>query len=567
MMRGAVVFLLVLLLATAAGIYVTREHPFTTSTKEAPPPVDLQPFRTAQDLARQATPEEQPLAQEALRLADHQTDLAFAAALNEAAAHPPPPDPRAAEILARLQSAQKQVEKDEERIAHLTAADELAIAKAQLEIDQDDIDDAKQDLERAGGAPQSRIARMIEEHEAAEHGNAPASAREALAPLTSRGVAGKVQDWYRLHQRLGRVVEAQREALAAAATLSARHDTQERNAAAERAKAPELAQRPSGVSSERAAAILSSARKITSAQKRMVVLDKRILDDRQLADVYGRWAAVVAAYQRLALHDVLVGASSILLTLVGVLSFSVWLDRYCEQLAVDRRRLLSLRHILRITVQCVGVSVILLLCLGPPAQLSTVLGLLGAAATVALKDFVIAFFGWFILMGKNGIRVGDWVEINGVGGEVVAIGLFRTVLLETGNWTDSGHPTGRRVTLVNSFAVTGHYFNFSTSGQWLWDELRFTIPAGQNPGPLVEAIRKQVSETTAEDARLAEQEWQRVEQTQGMTAFSAEPAVNLRPGPGGVDVVVRYITRVAQRQPMRAKLYTAVVEAMGSKNA
>jgi hypothetical protein len=28
---------------------------------------------------------------------------------------------------------------------------------------------------------------------------------------------------------------------------------------------------------------------------------------------------------------------------------------------------------------------------------------------------------------------------------------------------------GRRVTFTNNFAVEGHYFNFSTSGQWLWD--------------------------------------------------------------------------------------------------
>ena len=97
---------------------------------------------------------------------------------------------------------------------------------------------------------------------------------------------------------------------------------------------------------------------------------------------------------------------------------------------------------------------------------------------MVFQDFILAFFGWFVLMGKNGIRVGDWVEINGVGGEVVEIGLFRTALLETGNWTDKGHPTGRRVTFINNFAVTGQYFNFSTAGQWMWDEISVNVPAG-----------------------------------------------------------------------------------------
>src|SRR5262249_36696748 len=157
-------------------------------------------------------------------------------------------------------------------------------------------------------------------------------------------------------------------------------------------------------------------------------------------------------------------------------------------------------------------------------------------------DFIVGFFGWFVLMGRNGIRVGDWVEINGVGGEVAEISLFHTVLLETGNWTDTGHPTGRRVTFVNSFAIEGHYFNFSMAGQWLWDELRLTV-AADDPGPIVEAIQRRVAEETAADAHLAEQEWHGVARTRGMSAFSAEPAVNVRPAPVGVEVVVRYITR------------------------
>src|ERR1700689_3779811 len=148
----------------------------------------------------------------------------------------------------------------------------------------------------------------------------------------------------------------------------------------------------------------------------------------------------------------------------------------------------TLKTILRLRVQLVGILWVLLLVFGVPSQLSTILGLATAGLTVALQSFILAFFGWFILMGKNGIRVGDWVEINGVGGEVVEIGLFRTALLETGNWTDKGHPTGRRVTFINNFAISGQYFNFSTSGQWMWDEISVNIPASADAYKTIEAI-------------------------------------------------------------------------------
>ncbi len=126
-------------------------------------------------------------------------------------------------------------------------------------------------------------------------------------------------------------------------------------------------------------------------------------------------------------------------------------------------------------------------------------------------------------MGKNGIRVGDWVEINGVSGEVIEIGLLKTVLLELGNWTDTGHPTGRQVAFSNSFAMEGHYFNFSTAGQWLWDELEVTLPAAGDPYLLAEEIRKLVEHETEADSAQAAQDWERVTRRYGAQAFPRNP--------------------------------------------
>jgi small-conductance mechanosensitive channel len=138
-------------------------------------------------------------------------------------------------------------------------------------------------------------------------------------------------------------------------------------------------------------------------------------------------------------------------------------------------------------------------------------------------------------------------------------------LLETGNWTDSGHPTGRRVTFTNSYAIEGHYFNFSTSGQWMWDELQVVIPTGQDPYPVIDAIQKKVAEATSETAKQAEQEWQHVARSRQMNALSAAPAINVKPVIGGVEIAVRYITSANERYQLRAKLNQAAVDLLGSK--
>ena len=137
--------------------------------------------------------------------------------------------------------------------------------------------------------------------------------------------------------------------------------------------------------------------------------------------------------------------------------------------------------------------------------------------------------------------------IDGVGGEVVELGLFRTWLLETGNWTANGRPTGRRVSFLNGYAIRGKYFNFSTVGQWMWDEIKVNIPPGTSIHPLIEKIYQASVKATEADAKMAQVEWKRVTREVGSPQFSAMPSVNLRPAGAGVDVVIRYITRAGVR--------------------
>jgi small-conductance mechanosensitive channel len=232
----------------------------------------------------------------------------------------------------------------------------------------------------------------------------------------------------------------------------------------------------------------------------------------------------------------------------------------------DQQKLLTLRSVAHIVTRAVGAILILVIVFGMPSQMATVLALAGAGLTVAMKDFIVGFFGWFVLMGKNGIRHGDWVEINGVSGEVVEVGLFHTILLETGNWNDAGHPTGRRVSFVNSYAIEGHYFNFSTSGQWLWDELQVALPVDQDPYPVVEEIQKIVTKETEANSRLAEQEWGEMGSDRGIRPFSAGPAISVRPANLGFEISVRYVTRANERHQQRGKLYHDIVELLRRKN-
>jgi len=142
---------------------------------------------------------------------------------------------------------------------------------------------------------------------------------------------------------------------------------------------------------------------------------------------------------------------------------------------------------------------------------------------------------------------------------------MRTLLLETGNWTDAGHPTGRKVAFMNGYAIEGHFFNFSTSGQWLWDEIELMIPSSEDPYPIIEAIQVLVNKETEANSKTAEQEWGRATSHYRVEPVSLTPAINLRPTGAGVELHIRYITRAHERFATRTKLYTQLVELLRKK--
>ncbi len=554
------------------------------------PIVDHTPLLTAQRLAQMPTSvEEKPFAEEALRLGDHEMDLAFAAAVLDAEEHPPELSAEAKEIQARLQQAEKAVEADKAGVARLTAAyekasadkkdaldDQLDVAKAKQELDQDEADDAKQDLIRSGGDPKGRIQSMVEEHEAASH-VADTMHVSVTNNAEAWGLIHRVQRWLALHEKQLLLWQAKQDAEFMAGSLTAQHNALESQISAGKSRATPTSEQATSIADaggsrkhinlnrEESTALVKATKLRASEQKTLAGFGKRIDDQKQLAEVYAKWTDVVAGKQRLVVHRMLTGLAIILgILLVGIF-FDGWLERLLGKTSLDRRQVETMRTVTRVAVQICAVPFILLVIFGPPSQLGTILGLAGAGLTVALKDFIVGFLGWFVLMGKNGIRLGDWVEINGVTGEVVELGMFHTVLLETGNWTDSGHPTGRRVTFTNSYAIEGHYFNFSTSGQWMWDELQVVLPTGQDPYPVIDAIQKKVAEATTETAKQAEQEWKNVARSRQVNTLSAAPAINVKPVIGGVEIAVRYITSANERYQMRAKLYQAAVDLLGAK--
>ena len=573
----------VVLVVCLVAIYLTRgamaNLPFLKSRTAAGGTaglVDQRPWQTIQALAPLAvSAEEKRFARDAERLADHEVDQAFAQALRQASL-----DMQARNLTGEALALQQKVatlqgvmKDDQAKVDSLTAAakgvnppgtDDLDIAKAQLQLDSDELGDATEDLARVSGDNRGQIQQELTTREAAMKKfdeQADAGGPTAVQSATKYGtLAGRVSAWFDQRSRMDLIEQAKAQADADTATLTAQHNDTEKKLTA--AGGADAAGQDAGGTKGRVARLAQ----MHSLAQIHGILDDRIQTQKQLSSVYGRWLDQTKLQHRIVVHLLLQSVAVIaFLVLCGAL-IRAGVRKLLERLTVDKRSQHTLQTVSSLGIQLVTLVLVLLVVFGTPSQMPTILGLAAAGLTVVFQDFILAFFGWFVLMGKNGIRVGDWVEINGVGGEVVEMGLFRTSLLETGNWTGNGHPTGRRVTFINNFAITGQYFNFSTTGQWMWDEISVNIPTGPDSQRVIDAIHTAVQQETEKDAKLAEEEWQRATQQRGLSHFSAEPSVDMRPAAAGVDVIVRYVTRATDRFDMRNRLYQAVVALLHKKD-
>jgi small-conductance mechanosensitive channel len=544
--------------------------------------VDQRPWQTAQALAALAvSSEERNFAREAQRLADHEVDQAFAQALRQASSETRQLKGPALELQQRVTELQQIVKDDTARVAELTAKvaakgaggaaasdqDDLDVAKAQLGLDNDELADSQEDLARAAGDQRGRIQQELaareasmKKYDAAVDAGADGAGQTAVVSAGRfRTLAGQISAWFSQRSRMQLLDQAEAQAQSDAKALAADHDRME--AAAKTSETKDAGAKADGDVGTGAARV-KVLQKMATQRNILSILDDRIGAHQQLAVIYGRWGDQVALQHRMAAHLILQSVAWIAGIVLLMLLVGWGLQTMLDRLTIERRQRQTLRIILNLGTQLIAMVLVLLVVFGSPSQMPTILGLATAGLTVVFQDFILAFCGWFVLMGKNGIRVGDWVEIDGTGGEVVEIGLFRTWLLETGNWTANGHPTGRRVSFLNGFAIRGKYFNFSTAGQWMWDEIKVTIPPGEQTYSMVEKIHEAVVQATEKDVAMAEQEWKRSAREEGLAQFSATPSIDLRPAGDGVDAVVRYVTRAGSRLETRNKMFRLVVDLM-----
>jgi len=265
-----------------------------------------------------------------------------------------------------------------------------------------------------------------------------------------------------------------------------------------------------------------------------------------LFDLYksnlARWREVVKNEYSVDLRRLLVRLVIFGIILAGVIALSQIWRRAVFRYVHDPRRRYQFLLLRRIILWCAIAITIAFALATEIGSIATFAGLITAGIAVALQNVILAIAGYFFLIGKYGVRVGDRVQISGVTGDVIDIGLIRLHLIEVGGPETDRQPTGRVVVFSNAvvFQPAASFYKQIPGTNFVWHEVSLTLAPESNYATAEERVLGAVEKVYAEYRDRIEQQHREMERTLSVAVAPPRPRSRLRLTQTGLEVVVRY---------------------------
>ncbi|HWG40942.1 MAG TPA: mechanosensitive ion channel family protein [Candidatus Acidoferrales bacterium] len=264
-----------------------------------------------------------------------------------------------------------------------------------------------------------------------------------------------------------------------------------------------------------------------------------------LLDIYKRtttnWHSAVDSQYKAELKGLLLRLAVLAIVLGVVLGVSEVWKRATFRYVPDVRRRYQFLLIRRIVLWCLIAIIIAIAFASELGAVTTFAGLMTAGIAVALQNVILSIAGYFFLIGKYGVRVGDRVNIAGVTGDVVDIGLVRLQLMEiTGG--PAPLPTGRVVAFSNAvvFQASSGMFKQIPGTNFLWHEITLTLDPKGHYRQVEQRMMEAVNKVFAEYRDRMEVQRRNVERSLNSTVAAFSPESRLHLTQTALEVVIRY---------------------------
>ena len=196
--------------------------------------------------------------------------------------------------------------------------------------------------------------------------------------------------------------------------------------------------------------------------------------------------------------------------------------------------------------------------------LTVALGVAGAGIAFALQEVITSFAGWLAIMFGGFYKTGDRVQLGGIKGDVIDIGVLRTTIMETGQWVDGDLYNGRIVLIANSFVFKEPVFNYSGDFPFLWDEIKIPVQYGSNYDKANELFLKIGNEVSAGLSDQSMEKWKEMQLKYRLEDAVTEPMISLIANDNWVEYTLRYVVSFKKRRITKTELFTRILKEVES---
>ena len=248
---------------------------------------------------------------------------------------------------------------------------------------------------------------------------------------------------------------------------------------------------------------------------------------------------------------------------IGILIISVavrFFKRYLTGYIKDTDNRYRARKFVTLIGYVTGIILITVIFSDKLGGLTVAFGVAGAGIAFALQEVIASVAGWLAVSAGNFYKTGDRIQLGGIMGDVIDIGILRTTLMECGQWVKADLYNGRIVRVANSFVFKEPVFNYSGDFHFLWDEIVMPVKFGCDYKLAKEIFTRVADEVAGDYARQAKNEWQVMVNKYMIEDAMVEPMITIQVTDNWMEFTIRYIVNYRKRRSTKDVLFTRIIE-------
>jgi len=252
---------------------------------------------------------------------------------------------------------------------------------------------------------------------------------------------------------------------------------------------------------------------------------------------------------------------AILLVVVVVRFAQRALGRYIQ----DSDRRYHMRKMVTLFGYLLALLLLTLIFSDKLSSLTVAFGVTGAGIAFALQEVIASVAGWVAMSFGRLYKIGDRVQLGGIKGDVIDIGVLRTTLMECGGWITGDLYNGRIVRVSNSFIFKEPVFNYSADFPFLWDEIVMPVSYGSDYTLARRIFEEALLEVTGDYASRSKAIWGQMTVKYRIEDLKVAPVVTLMTNDNWVEYTLRYVVDYKKRRATKDMICELVLKRIGGE--